>query len=73
MDLFTPIVGEAEQNPNFRTISKQSNQFNLDVVNGWASGFQDRDGKFVKEFQTTFDSSFWELSFRGPEAVRHAG
>jgi len=24
-------------------------------------GFKDRDGKFVKEFQTTFDSSFWEL------------
>lgn len=24
-------------------------------------GFEDRDGKFVKEFQTTFNSSFWEL------------
>src|SRR5699024_11891260 len=23
--------------------------------------FQDRDNKFVKEFQTTFNSSFWEL------------
>lgn len=61
MDLFTPIVSEAEQHPNFRTISKQNNQFNSDVVNEWADGFQDRDGKFVKEFQATFDSSFWEL------------
>src|SRR6516225_6808307 len=61
MDLFTPIVSEAEQHPNFRTISKQGNTFNFDVVNEWAIGFQDRDGKFVKEFQTTFDSSFWEL------------
>ena len=61
MDLFTPIVSEAEQHPNFRTVSKQHNQFNYDVVNDWANGFQDRDGKFVKEFQTTFDSSFWEL------------
>jgi hypothetical protein len=31
------------------------------VLKAWASGFHDRDGKFVKEFQTTFDSSFWEL------------
>lgn len=61
MDLFTPIVPEAEQHPNFRSITKQNNQFNLDVLSGWADGFQDRDGKFVKEFQTTFDSSFWEL------------
>lgn len=37
------------------------NKFNFDVVNDWAKGFEDRDGKFVKEFQTTFDSSFWEL------------
>ncbi len=61
MDLFTPIVGEAQQHPNFRSVSKRANQFDFDVVNDWASGFHDRDGKFVKEFQTTFDSSFWEL------------
>jgi hypothetical protein len=61
MDLFMPIVTEAEQHPNFRAITKPHNQFNCDVVNEWANGFQDRDGKFVKEFQTTFDSSFWEL------------
>lgn len=61
MDLFTPIVSEKEQHPNFRNISKQANTFNCDVINEWATGFQDRDGKFVKEFQTTFDSSFWEL------------
>lgn len=61
MDLFTPVVGEQEQHPNFRTVYQQGNKFNYDVVNDWANGFQDRDGKFVKEFQTTFDSSFWEL------------
>jgi hypothetical protein len=27
----------------------------------WSQGFVDRDGKFVREFQTTFNSSFWEL------------
>src|SRR5271156_4328540 len=61
MDLFTPVVGEEAQHPNFRSIWKQANGFNCDVLNEWARGFKDRDGKFVKEFQTTFDSSFWEL------------
>jgi hypothetical protein len=61
MDLFTPIVGDEEQHHNFRTVYRQRNKLNYDVVNGWASGFHDRDGKFVKEFQTAFDSSFWEL------------
>ncbi len=32
-----------------------------DVLTGWATGFVDRDGKFVREFQTTYNSSFWEL------------
>lgn len=32
-----------------------------DVITNWASGFADRDGKLVKEFQTTFHSSLWEL------------
>lgn len=37
------------------------NGFTLDVLNDWAQGFIDRDGKFVTEFQMTFNSSFWEL------------
>jgi hypothetical protein len=61
IDLFTPVVSESAQHPNFRNIHKQPNGFNCDLLNDWARGFQDRDGKFVKEFQTTFDSSFWEL------------
>lgn len=32
-----------------------------DVIKDWVSGFQDRDGKLVKEFQTTFHSSLWEF------------
>ncbi|PED55440.1 hypothetical protein CON50_08895 [Bacillus anthracis] len=27
----------------------------------WFEGFQDRDNKIVKEFQTTFHSTFWEI------------
>jgi hypothetical protein len=61
MDLFTPVVSEAAQHPYFRSIWKQANGFNCDVLNEWARSFKDRDGKFVTEFQTTFDSSFWEF------------
>jgi len=61
MDLFTPVVEEAAQHPNFSTILKWPNGFNCDVLNEWARDFVDRDGKFVREFQTTFDSCFWEL------------
>jgi hypothetical protein len=62
MDLFKPIIPEEQLHPNFRFIV-QSNLCipEIEVINGWAEGFPDRDGKFVKEFQTTFNSSFWEL------------
>ncbi|NJN90818.1 MAG: hypothetical protein HC878_10890 [Leptolyngbyaceae cyanobacterium SL_5_14] len=62
MDIFTPIVPEEQLHPNFRFIT-QPNLCNpeMEVINGWAEEFLDRDGKFVKEFQTTFNSSFWEL------------
>jgi hypothetical protein len=61
MDLFTPVVSEALQHPNFRSICTQQNGYNCDVLNEWARGFKDRDGKFVYEFQATFDTCFWEL------------
>jgi hypothetical protein len=31
------------------------------VLGDWARGFRDRDGKFVQEFQRSFDPCFWEL------------
>lgn len=46
---------------NFRAILAAGNVYCMDVIQEWAQGFIDRDGKFVKEFQTTFNSSFWEL------------
>lgn len=61
MGLFNPIVEDARQHENFRRLLRIGNGFNLDVLNNWASGFTNRDGKFVEEFQTTFNSSFWEL------------
>jgi hypothetical protein len=61
MRLFEPVVEEARQHPNFKSILKMANGFVFDVLDDWARGFTDRDGKFVIEFQTTFNSSFWEL------------
>ena len=62
MDLFTPVVPPERQHPNFRFLTSiELSGPERAVLQDWATGFQDRDGKFVKEFQTTYNSSFWEL------------
>lgn len=59
--LFKPQCDESEWHPNFRNIYKEKFPHSRKVIMDWADGFKDRDNKFVKEFQTTFNSSFWEL------------
>ena len=61
LDLFTPVVDEDLFHPNFRSISESWSQYDKAVLADWADGFVDRDGKFVIEFQTTFNACFWEL------------
>jgi hypothetical protein len=61
MDLFTPVVAADKLHQNFARTLDQSAAGVREVLTGWAQGFQDRDGKFVREFQTTYNSSFWEL------------
>jgi hypothetical protein len=61
MDLFKAIVDASIQHPHFKTVILPEHEASRDVVTAWAEGFPDRDGKFVKEFQTTFNSSFWEI------------
>jgi hypothetical protein len=61
MDLFKPLVAEKHLHPNFRPLLKKRSAANRAVLEKWAEGFVDRDGKFVREFQTTFNSAFWEL------------
>jgi hypothetical protein len=61
MDLFTPVVPLERFHPNFANIVRRRNPYDEAVLAKWAEGFIDRDGKFVEEFQTTFNSSFWEL------------
>lgn len=59
MDLFKKIVSHSELHHNFKVI--ENDESVITVINKWADGFIDRDNKFAKEFQTTFNSSFWEL------------
>lgn len=61
LNLFKPQVERKLWHPYFERILSQANGYNCDVLNDWASGFIDRDNKFVREFQTTFNSSYWEL------------
>jgi hypothetical protein len=60
MDLFVPIVQESAQHPNFKRVLLHPPSHKA-VLQQWATGFQDRDNKFVKEFQISFNPSFWEL------------
>lgn len=61
MDLFTPVVDGKDFHHNFvHTIAPSASGVRK-VLQAWADGFADRDGKFVREFQTTYNSGFWEL------------
>lgn len=59
MNLFYSELDKEKLNKNFLAIREDS--YIKKVLNDWAQGFVDRDNKFVTEFQTTFNSSFWEL------------
>src|SRR6266540_6139233 len=61
MDLFKPVMAQEKLHHNFQMTIKPNAAGVREVVSGWADGFVDRDGKFVEEFQTTYNSSFWEL------------
>src|ERR1017187_7241194 len=63
MDLFKPIVPLEQQHPNFRSVchSDMGCDGERETLQKWAEGFEDRDGKFVQEFQKTFNSCFWEV------------
>lgn len=61
MDLFTPQVPAAKQHTVFKMLLQDVHAPERAVLTSWAAGFSDRDGKFVQEFQTTFESAFWEL------------
>jgi hypothetical protein len=61
VDLFTEIVDEKLQHKNFKSVLAPFRKAERDLLESWAEGFVDRDGKLKKEFQTTFNSTFWEI------------
>lgn len=61
MDLFTPRVASELLHPNFVRLVGEKDDAVRAVLRYWADGFVDRDGKFVDEFQRSFNSSWWEL------------
>jgi hypothetical protein len=61
MDLFKPTVATDKLHHNFLATIRSNASGVREILSAWADGFVDRDGKFVNEFQTTYNSSFWEL------------
>ena len=65
MNLFEIKMPEDRLHSSFKQIvNDQKAALVRDVIQSWAVGLLDRRGeqkKFVNEFQTTFNSAFWEL------------
>lgn len=71
LDLFSAKVPAAQEHPNFRIIRDSYSAGARNILFQWSEGFVDRDGKFVAELQSTFNSSFWELYLHA--ALREMG
>lgn len=61
MELFDLQVEPSHLHPGFKRLLDPNLAAERAVLSAWASGFHDRDRKFAKEFQTTYESSLWEL------------
>ncbi|MCU8035715.1 MULTISPECIES: hypothetical protein [unclassified Shewanella] len=61
MDLFTPLFPMHKLHKNFLQIQRDSQSSDRAELQRWCNDFPDRDKKLVKEFQTTFNSTFWEI------------
>ncbi|MEN2399336.1 hypothetical protein GKZ90_0006080 [Flavobacterium sp. MC2016-06] len=64
LDLFKKIaeIDECNLHPKFKFLRDNPMLIGeRNVLTNWTDGFIDRDNKIIKEFQTTFHSSFWEF------------
>ena len=63
LDFFTPVVEAKNQHPNFSAlISRRGYSPALDLLAEMMHYFEDVDGNFVQQFQSTgFDARLWEL------------
>jgi len=61
LPLFDEVVSVERQHPIYRLLSSGDFGAEREVLLSWSEGFEDRDGKFCKEFQSSFESCLWEL------------
>lgn len=61
LNLFDDVVPLEKQHPIYIMMKKERYEPEREVINQWAKGFLDRDNKFTKEFQTSFEPCLWEL------------
>ncbi|NWA25752.1 glycosaminoglycan attachment site [Pseudomonas gingeri] len=61
IDIFNSKTAPEKQHLIYKMLMEDRFKPEQEVLKHWADGFEDRDGKFIIEFQTTFESSFWEL------------
>ncbi|MGL3821314.1 hypothetical protein [Sphingopyxis sp. R3-92] len=65
MDLFKPLMPEKKLHASFRAVLGDPIYAPvMPIIQGWADGLLGRKGegqKFIKEFQSTFNSSMWEM------------
>lgn len=65
LDLYQKIqeIDASKLHPKFKILMNEKLQLACErsQVSNWTEGFVDRDKKIIKEFQSTFHSSFWEF------------
>lgn len=63
MDLLTPLYPSERLHPHFASVinPRAGRSYARNELLRWLEGFPNRDRKFIEEFQTTFNSSFWEI------------
>jgi len=62
LDIFGDVgVNESKMHDKFKMLKDNLIFGEKDVLKQWTEKFIDRDNKIIKEFQTTFHSSFWEF------------
>jgi len=63
VDFFTPVVAEEKLNRDFATVtSSEGYSPALELMKPMMRWYEDADGNFVEQFQTTgFDTRLWEL------------
>jgi hypothetical protein len=61
LPLFDDVAKTQAQHPVYKMIRNGEYEAERKVLLDWSKGFEDRDGKFCHEFQTSFEPCLWEL------------